>query len=153
LYSKMVNRLPEGRIVEIITNGRAREGVCLWRATRGAVLRWPPPPRAWMWVPLQSWEPIRMDGNDQFTGTCWRIREIGWWSWLCGSKLCPWRHFLMGKEQTHIQNAYYIDHTSTTPSLTCVCFRGFTKTNTKHVNRGHNKVQWIFGGGPNAPSP
>jgi ribonucleotide reductase beta subunit family protein with ferritin-like domain len=29
LYSKMVNRLPEGRIVEIITNGRAREGVCL----------------------------------------------------------------------------------------------------------------------------
>ena len=44
-------------------------------------------------------------------------------------------------EHTYKNAYYYIDHTSTTPSLTCVCFRGFTKTNTKHVNRGHNKVQ------------
>jgi hypothetical protein len=47
----------------------------------------------------------------------------------------------MGNEQTHIKNTHYIDHTSTTPSLTCVRFQGFTKTNTKHVNRDHNIVQ------------
>jgi hypothetical protein len=41
-----------------------------------------------------------------------------------------------GKWKTHIQ-IYYTDNTSTTPSFTCVCLRGFTKTNIKHVNRGH----------------
>jgi hypothetical protein len=47
--------------------------------------------------------------------------------------------FLWENEQT--KNTHYIDHTSTTPSLTCVRFRGFTKTNTKHMNRDHNIAQ------------
>ena len=72
-----------------------------------SVLRWPPSPRAWMQASLQSWESIRMDGNDQFKGedkllwkTCRRISEIGCWSWPRRSNLCPWRQFLTENEQT-----------------------------------------------------
>jgi ribonucleoside-diphosphate reductase subunit M2 len=82
LYSKMVNRLPEGRIVEIITNAVEIEKEFVSDALPVELIGMnsslmceyiefcadPPPLRAWMQMPLQSWEPIRMDGNDQSTG-------------------------------------------------------------------------------------
>jgi hypothetical protein len=78
LYSKLINKLPESRIVEIV---RSANGIRRRRPPCGIdrdefehdvqlhqILRRPTPPQPWLWSSLQNWKSFRVDGDDQPTG-------------------------------------------------------------------------------------
>ena len=65
------------------------------------ILRWPTPPMPWLRPPLQNWEPVWMDGDDQpkrqnklLWETCRRVLQIGHWRWPGWPNLCPRHKFL-----------------------------------------------------------
>ena len=93
--------------------------------------------------PFEWMETISFTGKDKLLQkSCWRILEIGRWSGLRGPNFCSWRQFLMGTN-THTYKMHTTSikkHLAIPPALTCVCFRGFTETNTKHVNM-HKRLQ------------
>jgi ribonucleoside-diphosphate reductase subunit M2 len=172
LYSKMVNRLPEERIVEIITNAVEIEKefvsdalpveligmnssimceyieFCADRLLRSldadATTKLGTHSNGWK---RSAYRKKQTSSKNVSENTRNRVLELT--EWINTLPLTPVSN---GKRKTHIQ-IYYTDNTSTTPSFTCVCFQGFTKTNIKHVNRGHKYSPMIFGGRPERTKP